>query len=287
MLCLQQEKMNSQDSYLLGRRLALATRPWIVQLPLLVYLATLIHNSFSILLAVLGCAMVLIAHGIVTLHNDIADYDIDIENRRQLMLATGRLSYSQMYGLAVALIIASVVVAVLLGGFTLLWLALYVFAGWLYSGPVNVKGHPVGSGVVLAICYGVMPWMLLFAVNQALPPAYIVIATFIFVFGIIQLKDFKDLEGDRKFGKRTLLVRYGPAVVKNVVLGCTLIAYGVLVCQLSILNGLAGLVVGCGLLSIWMLLYLFNHNSATTRKRIGESVRILFYICAVVLYLTR
>ena len=216
--------------------LARSMRPQATLIPFLICCVVLAIRGNS-LWAYIGASMILIAtYGFVTVYNDLSDYKIDVANKRfDIPLVDGTISSLQLKRLMIGLF-AVAFSAVLLFGTqsTLLWMSVYMFLGYLYSGPAHAKSHPIYSPIILGICYGAMPILLGYSMNGNEGAIFsplvlgILVASFLFSAAIILLKDFKDETGDRKFGKRTFLVAYGAETTQHAVLLGTSMAYAIL-----------------------------------------------------------
>jgi 4-hydroxybenzoate polyprenyltransferase len=209
-----------------------AIRPQMVVLPFGVFAAVVTASvGWQPVELVLGLVFLTCAYGIVTLQNDIADQHIDKLNKRaDIPLAAGRMNAHEALRYMMWLLAIAICTAVLLTPHSLLWLAGYNVMGWLYSGPLQLKNNGYLAPAILALCYGVSPWLLAMIVTGgAWPPILLpcIVASFLFVYGIISFKDFKDVKGDRAGGKRTLLVLHGPGVVQRVAQGLVVAAMGV------------------------------------------------------------
>lgn len=130
--------------------------PWLVYCSVLLGVGVVNTTTY-----ILGLTLMIISYGIVTLHNDIEDRDVDLANNRaDIPLANGAVTVQDIRGLMLSLMILGMIATLFLGVNALAWLGVYVCLGWLYSGPANLKGRGVWALVVLGVCYGAMPWIL-------------------------------------------------------------------------------------------------------------------------------
>jgi len=268
-------------------RLSSTFLPWILCCSVLLTYSE--NNAYIYLLSSLLLA---VSYGFVTIYNDLSDSEIDIRNQRKdIPFANGEVSRENLRDLLIGLLIIGWLVALFLNVSTLLWLSVYFFLGWLYSGPLDFKGRGLLAVSILGICYGVMPWLLGYSI-LAQPPtswAYIIMfASFIFAAGIISLKDFKDVKGDTFYGKRTLLVRYGGRVTHKIIVVSTCVSY------LFIAGATYALAHSITLTCISVVLLLLNFALLSTknirlkshiRRRNGHLSRTLFFLYAAVLSL--
>ena len=241
-------------------------------------------DDWSVAGCVGGGILVLLAQGIVTIHNDIADRDIDRTNRRtDIPLAAGSISEGLLAQYAVFLSVGATVVAVCIGLLTALWLSVYLLLGWMYSGPLGLKNRPVCSLATLGICYGGMPWMLGFVAAQHAPSLVewlLVAASTVFAAGVTSLKDFKDVAGDKQHGKRTFLLVFGEAGVRRLIVGASIAAGCAVTAALwPQTPGMWGLLVCFMFIAACVVRADLTH--VRTRKRIGFWLRMTWAVYVI------
>ncbi len=171
------------------------------------------ENVLEIILAVLALAFWYL-NG--TCINDLADEKIDKINlkgapsrplinsktsRRTLWLTAAAGGF---FSLACAAII-SVPAVILICGALLL--------NWIYSmPPLHISHRGALAPLLLPMGYVTLPFLLgLFSVSGKLDDfsTALLIGAYTIFIGRIALKDLRDIEGDRKYGKRTFIVRHG------------------------------------------------------------------------------
>lgn len=179
-----------------------------------------------------GLIWFICVYGVVVIYNDLSDIEVDkLNDRKDIPLVTGEVRQTDLVRLMISLSVVAVIAGSLLGTGAHMLMLMYLCLGWLYSGPANLKSKGVFAPIVLGLCYGVIPWLLGISVAGlgATPElVWVVVSSFVFTAGFVLLKDFKDLKGDRKTGKNTLLVLYGETTVRRVMLVTTLLAYALL-----------------------------------------------------------
>lgn len=148
--------------------------------------------------------------------NDIADERIDrvnLQGDRTRPLVTGRGTRNEL-GL-MAVVAASVAMTVALA---FSWLALVVVTVGLavsasYSlRPLRLAHRGAVASMVLPACYVAVPFLLgVIAARGMIGPRQLLLLAGLYLgfIGRIVLKDFRDVQGDAMFGKRTFLVRHG------------------------------------------------------------------------------
>lgn len=264
-------------------------RPRQVVLPWTIFSCTLLlflpHAWVTVFLAAL---LFICMHGIVCIHNDIADRETDqINDRRDIPLASDQVSEKRLLIVMSVLASSVALISISIGYAVLPWVSLYLFAGWLYSGPIAGRNNAYGSITLLALCYGVIPWLMSASfTGQWLTVAPYACASFVFTFGIIVMKDYKDAIGDRATGKRTLVVSRGSMFLRRHMLIFTTIAYAVAVsfsAPISLIVALTGVV--CLIINYLLLMQAAGTNvSPAIRRTHGHAARALFFIYCVVSY---
>lgn len=270
---------------------AVLIRPQMVVLPLIIYLVVLsAKDGLSFTAGVLGWLMFLCAYGIVTIHNNMSDVNVDIANNRtNNPLASGSISKQGAQLMLYSLIILGVSVAILINVFALIWLGVYVFLGWLYSGKLELKSRGFLALIILAICYGVMPWALGYISSTSrFDYSFVIaaIASFIYVIGIINLKDFKDVSGDRAHGKMTILAKKGEVFAQRFILLFTTIGYYAVISYASLCNLMLLSLLGF-LLCFMNIFYIANNQMITSSKyraRYGSFLRIVFFLYVLIVW---
>jgi 4-hydroxybenzoate polyprenyltransferase len=169
--------------------------------------------EWLVILAVLALASSYVS---ATSLNDIADERLDEINHpgdRGRPLVTGAASAADLWrvsGAAAALAMTlSLAVGPAVAGIMVLSLAV----GVLYSlPPVKLSYRTFLAPLTLAVAYvGIPYWMGVVAVGERLEASDLplVAALYLLFVGRIVLKDFRDREGDRAYGKPTFLLRHG------------------------------------------------------------------------------
>jgi 4-hydroxybenzoate polyprenyltransferase len=159
----------------------------------------------------LGCAYVA-----ATTANDVADRDIDRINHPGdpgRPLVRGTATERDLLRLHVLAALAAVLSAVPLGQGAVTVVAISVLIGQAYSlGPVRLSYRTYLAPAALAVAYVVLPYGMGIEVAGSSWRAFDIpfVTALALLFGArINLKDFRDREGDAAFGKPTLLLRFG------------------------------------------------------------------------------
>ncbi len=161
--------------------------------------------------------------------NDIADRDIDKINHprdRGRPLVDGTATSRDLWKVHAVFAIVAVAVAVPVGGPAAAVVGASVGIGWAYSlEPVRLAYRTYLAPLVLAAAYVVVPYALGLSVAGAVPDRWDVVfcaGLFCLFVARINLKDFRDRDGDAAFGKPTLLLRFGKRTTCAVSLGALL-----------------------------------------------------------------
>ena len=173
--------------------------------------------------------------------NDLADEEIDRVNHPRdagRPLVEGTASRAELLVLHVVASLLAVVASVPLG-----WRAVALIGGalgvsQLYSArPVRLSYRVAGAPVALGLAYVVIPYSLgVVAARASVRDAQsaLVVALLLLFTARIVLKDFRDREGDARYGKPTLLLRFGKGVTCSASFGALVAADAVLVLALDV-----------------------------------------------------
>ena len=207
------------------------------------------------LFAVLALASSYVA---ATALNDLADEQIDKVNHPRdagRPLVEGTASRRDLLVLHVAASIAALAAAAALGWRALCLIGVALLLSQIYSArPVRLSYRVAGAPLALGIAYVVVPYALgIGAAGGTVQHAWsrLAAALFLLFCARIVLKDFRDREGDARFGKPTILLRFGKNATCAASL-CALVA-GDVVLALALPPALALVVQPLVLAIAWML----------------------------------
>jgi len=274
------------------KNLAKSLRSQVVVLAWVTYSVVVTANvGFRPLIILLGLVLFIATYGVVAIQNDIFDVQIDkINNRKDIPYANGLVTEKNLFQLMLGLSIVIVLVGWAINYSVLPWIGLYLLLGWMYSGPLNIQGRGVLAALLLGFCYGVVPWLVgVIAVNAPITfyLACIIVSSFIYKSGVIVIKDFKDIHGDKIGGKRTLLVRRGAEFVRRYYLILTTLAFVFLVILNIYYWNLTMALLGI-LLAVCNYVLLENRNlfkDSQKRKANSSISRALFIVYALGVYI--
>jgi len=166
-------------------------------------------NAFSFELALFGSLMIIATYSSQAVYNNIRDVEGDRINAPHRPLARGSLTVDFAWGLLGFLVLCGFAFAVLAGPFFLLANMMFISVGFIYSRYTKSMG--LLSYATLVSSHLVLPLVVGYLVMNPLDYKILAIAAFIYITEIlaISIKDYKDFEGDRATGIKTLPVRMG------------------------------------------------------------------------------
>ena len=169
------------------------------------------HPLFTTVLLILGGWFVN-----ATVLNDLADEAIDrvnLKNARGRPLVSGEATRVQLLILGLLAGGAALVVAWMVNWRVGTVITVGLFLNIAYSfRPLRLSDRGLIAVILLPLGYVALPFLVgVFSVQPTLGPRDMAILAGLYIsfMGRIVLKDFRDEEGDKLFGKRTFLIRYG------------------------------------------------------------------------------
>ncbi|HEV7268726.1 MAG TPA: chlorophyll synthase ChlG [Falsiroseomonas sp.] len=147
--------------------------------------------------------------------NDWFDRHVDAINEPQRPIPSGRMPGRWGLYVAIGWTGVSLAVGALLGPWGFGATVLAVILAWIYSAPpLRLKRSGVWGPLACGLAYESLPWITGAAVlaGTAPDPRVVLVAVLygLGAHGIMTLNDFKSIEGDRRFGLRSLPVMLGP-----------------------------------------------------------------------------
>lgn len=276
-----------------ARDLARSLRARTIVLSWIIYSCVIIAQNGADFFSIgVGLILFVSMYGIVALQNDINDTATDrINKRHDIPYSRGHLSEMELLRTMLVLSIVATASGVVLNYQVLAWVGLYLLLGYFYSGPANIKSRGIYAALLLGICYGAMPWLIGASVTGQIGEINLLIVAFIsFIFssGIIVIKDFKDVVGDRITHKNTLLVIRGAQYTRGYYLLMTSLAYvaTTIFCVVNHLAFLSLLGIGLGAINYWLLISRAIFNNPHSRSKRGKWARVLFFAYILIVYFT-
>ena len=214
--------------------------------------------------------------------NDLADEAIDrvnLSNARGRPLISGHATRAQL--LVLGLVAGGAAAAM---GWIVDWhigtivtLGLVLNVAYSFK-PLRISARGLIAVILLPLGYVVLPFLVgLFAVHGTLDGkgACILAGLYLTFMGRIVLKDFRDEEGDRLFGKRTFLIRKGRADTCLFSAACWIAGSAALIVIVplrSVLIGVFVVYLACVLHALWALAT--GHEYASDQVIIGAIAQI-------------
>jgi 4-hydroxybenzoate polyprenyltransferase len=150
--------------------------------------------------------------------NDLADEAIDqinLKGNSERPLANQKTSRFKLWLLAITSAAAALIASLPLGSTgAVISLGALVLSYCYSMPPVRFSYRGIIAPLILPIGYVVYPFCLTMQANNAAwtaPRLQLLSILYVCFIGRIILKDFRDVKGDRQFGKRTFIVRHGAA----------------------------------------------------------------------------
>jgi chlorophyll synthase len=147
--------------------------------------------------------------------NDWFDRHVDAINEPQRPIPSGRMPGRWGLYVAVGWTVLSLGVGAVLGPWGFAATVLATILAWIYSAPpLRLKQSGIWGPLACGLAYEALPWITGAAVlaGTAPDPRVVLVAVLygLGAHGIMTLNDFKSIEGDRRFGLRSLPVMLGP-----------------------------------------------------------------------------
>jgi 4-hydroxybenzoate polyprenyltransferase len=154
----------------------------------------------------------MLSYAFASIANYALDREIDIQNKRNVPLVLKDLTFENQKVLSLSLVALALLLPLLTRQplFNLIGIGLHLLLGYWYSHPSRpISFHPLGKALFMAFAYLLFPGLV--GLGSHLTINHLTSLGFITIYyAAWQLfNDVKDIEGDRRFGKRTLAVVLG------------------------------------------------------------------------------
>jgi len=146
--------------------------------------------------------------------NDWYDRHVDAINEPHRPIPSGRMPGRWGLYIAICWTVLSLAISAVLGPWGFAATCLAVVMAWIYSAPpLRLKKNGWWGNLACGLSYETLPWITATAVlTQAAPDARVLAIALLYglgAHGIMTLNDFKSIEGDTRFGLRSLPVILG------------------------------------------------------------------------------
>ncbi len=216
--------------------------------------------------------------------NDIYDEEIDKINMPYRPLEEGRVNKTTAWVYSIFLHIVALLISASVGfemlTFTILF---FIFSAFYSMPPVYLSRRGLIAQIDLAVVAFFIPAYagIVYATNtyslnyNILLFLLSIFSLFVFIF---LLKDFKDVIGDKKGGKKTPVVQYGGENVRNLILAGTIVSYIFMLYSFSLVQKLD--MITLFLLSILLVALLLVENKITENpeKYFGIGRIVLLFV---------
>jgi 4-hydroxybenzoate polyprenyltransferase len=229
-----------------------------------------LRPSVGLLLAAIALSA---SYVVATTANDVADQHIDRVNHpldAGRPLVTGDASEGDLWRTNAVAAPVAIIAAALAGAPTLGLTAASLAIGYAYSlRPIRLSYRTWAAPVALAAAYVLVPYglgMLAAGGRIDTTDGQLAAALYMLFVARINLKDFRDRDGDAAFGKPTLLLAYGKTTTCAVSLVAVLAGCALLVLALGAHPGLAVIVALFAAAILWMLRVLLHADDARSEQ---------------------
>lgn len=217
--------------------------------------------------------------------NDWFDRHVDAVNEPARPIPSGRVPGLWGLGVAVAWSALALGAGLLLGPAGAAATGLALVLAWAYSAPpARLKANGWWGNLAVGLSYEGLAWVTGAAVaaGGAIPGPHVVALALLYslgAHGIMTLNDFKAVDGDRRFGVRSLPVQLGPGRAARVACAVMLVPQLVVVALLARWHApLAGGAVALLVLAQLVLMRRFLADVTPRTALIYSAVGVPFYV---------
>lgn len=164
---------------------------------------------------IVGAVMYGFLNGASNAYNQVSDLKIDRINRPRRPIPSGRISIKEALGFAFTVYAVGLVIAFIISFSFFVVTAVCLAITTLYSTPpVYLKKRFILSTATIALCQSFLfllaGWVIFSFANPWEPTVWFIgLVLFILLFGACGTKDFTEVEGDGRYGMKTLPILYG------------------------------------------------------------------------------
>ena len=152
--------------------------------------------------------------------NDLADFEIDKINLKKELdrpLVNNQTNAGSLVIIAIASAILGSLMLLIISWQSSVLFLLLILLNYIYSmPPIRVSYRGLLAPALLPIGYVVLPFILgtiVVAGSYSASVVLVLLGLYMLFFSRVLLKDFRDVKGDKKFGKLTFLLRHSVKVV--------------------------------------------------------------------------
>lgn len=257
-------------------------------------LGSISGGGFTLVIGIAFVAIILlIIHG--NSINDIADYEIDkvnLKNASDRPLVSGDVSLAGMWWLNLASGLLAFGLSITFGYWAAVSTVILIGYNYFYSlRPIRITDRTILSPVTLSATYSFVPFVFGYAASAQTAGFSWMLALALY-FGFLArllLKDFRDVKGDAKFGKRTFLLEYGSKATCAASGTAAVVSLILIIMSINFSLGASIILIVGNLIVVRQLIRLTSTEQLSrqtrlisTTAKIGNSsilVVFVFYIC--------
>ncbi|UCG70451.1 MAG: UbiA family prenyltransferase [Thermoplasmata archaeon] len=171
--------------------------------------------EFNFIPLIIGAILYSIFNGASNAYNQVTDLEVDRINRPERPIPSGKLTIKEALRFAYIVYAIGLVVAFFISIPFFMVTVLCLMITTLYSTPpIQLKKRFLISNMTIAFCQSwlfVLAGWVVYSFSNPFEPTlwFIGMILFIFLVGACGTKDFTEVEGDKKYGMKTLPVLYG------------------------------------------------------------------------------
>lgn len=215
--------------------------------------------------------------------NDIEDYNSDLITNKKRPLVTQTISVSEAKSVNSLFLSLALVGGYLVGPEVFVLVLTYIAISHIYScPPLHLKKYAIINPLMISFASltAVMAGFFTFSKEVAansFPSVWIIIIIISYTL-LANIKDIKDLEGDKKFGVYTIPVLFGKRLGKLIIL--TMVVVGLFFISYVLGGGLFWVPAILGAFVMW---FVFNQEKFNEKHLFG--LYFLYAICLLLIYL--
>lgn len=213
--------------------------------------------------------------------NQIEDVHVDIINKPYRPIPSGIITENEAMGVAIAFFLTAALTAVFVNLIFLTLIIIGLFMGYAYNcEPLRLKKRLWINIIGLSFSRGLLPFLMMWSVIGLglFDPTPWVLGGFVFLVVLFgqNFKDFPDIEGDEKYGMRTLPVIYGRSGALKILSILALLPFTYLFGAIGLGLLSSSFLLLCVLLPIFWVM--FTYDEVELRWMENSLAWVLFYI---------
>lgn len=214
--------------------------------------------------------------------NDIFDIEIDKINKPYRPLPSGKIGLDEAKRFSAVLLILGLALSIFINVYALMIAVINAIFLYLYAKQYK-RYKPVGNFIVGYLTGSVFLFGGV-AGKDVVPVVILFLCSMLSIWGREIVKDFEDIEGDKKEGVISLPIKYGK---KSLYFATFLIVLAVLLSPLPYLLNIFGLhylilIVVCDILFIYVMLLLLKNPTKDMASKVSKFLKIIMNLVLMV-----